>query len=260
MKTIFTEYDEKESLYVVSYGTEEISENAHWGKGRRNVYIIHYVLSGEGYYNGVKVKEGQGFFIKKGNLHEYASSSDKPWKYFWIIANGEKVFETCKKYLSFHNNGIFDYCFKNELVAFVNSFFNRYKTISHAKAVGVFWMIMSSHEKQEMAKGNKYIIEAKKYMEQNYYRSVTVYEVAEMLHISDRYLYNLFIKHENISPKKHLNDLRMNRACELLKNNNMSITEVATSVGFDDVLAFSRFFKKNMLISPTKYRETAFDA
>lgn len=257
MKNIFAEYDEKESLYVVSYGTEEISENAHWGKGRRNVYIIHYVLSGEGYYNGIKVKEGQGFFIKKGKLHEYASSSDKPWKYFWIIINGEKAFEICKKYISFNNNGVFDYYFKNELITFVNSFFNKYKTISYAKAVGIFWMIMSSHEKQEKANGNKYIIEAKKYMEQNYYRSVSICEVAEMLHISDRYLYNLFVKHEGIPPKKHLNELRLNRACELLKNNNMSITEVATSVGFDDVLAFSRFFKKNILLSPTEYRKTA---
>lgn len=259
MKNIFTEYDEKESLYVVSYGTEDVSENAHWGKGRRNAYIIHYVISGEGYYNGIRVKEGQGFFIKKGQLHEYVSSSDKPWKYFWIILNGEKAFETCKKYISFNNNGVFDYYFKNELTTFVDIFFNKYKTISYAKAVGVFWMIMSSHEQQEKADGNKYIIEAKKYMEQNYYRSVSICEVAEMLHISDRYLYNLFIKYEKVSPKKHLNDLRLNRARELLKNHNMSVTEIATSVGFDDVLVFSKFFKKNMCISPTKYRKMTFE-
>ena len=120
-------------------------------------------------------------------------------------------------------------------------------------------MIMSSHEQQEKADGNKYIIEAKKYMQQNYYRSVSICEVAEMLHISDRYLYNLFIKYEKVSPKKHLNDLRLNRARELLKNHNMSVTEIATSVGFDDVLVFSKFFKKNMCISPTKYRKMTFE-
>jgi AraC-like DNA-binding protein len=37
----------------------------------------------------------------------------------------------------------------------------------------------------------------------------------------------------------------------------MSVTEVAMSVGFDDALAFSRFFKKNILVSPTEYRKTA---
>ncbi len=256
MRHVFSEYNENENFYVISYGIEENSNDAHWGKGRRNVYIIHYVLSGEGYYNGVKIKEGQGFFIKKGKMHEYASSEEKPWKYFWISINGENALDICKKYISFNKQGVFDYHFKSELNHFVKGFFNKYKTVTTAKALGVFWLLMSYHEKEEKVKGNEYIIEAKKYMEQNYYRSVSVCEVADMLHISDRYLYNLFVRHEGVSPKKYLNELRLNRACELLKNQNMSVTEVATSVGFDDVLTFSRFFKKNMLLSPTEYRQT----
>ena len=255
MKNVFAEYDEKDSLYVVAYGTEDVSENAHWGKGRRNAYIIHYVLSGEGYYNGIKVKEGQGFFIRKGQMHEYASSDNKPWKYFWVILNGENAYETCKKYISFNKQGIFDYYFKSELINFVGNFFNKYKTASYAKAMGTFWLLMSFHEKHDKVQSNKYIIEAKKYMEQNYYRRVSICEVADMLYISDRYLYNLFVKHIGVSPKKYLNELRLNRACELLMSHHMSVTEVAMSVGFDDVLAFSRFFKKNILVSPTEYRK-----
>ena len=118
---------------------------------------------------------------------------------------------------------------------------------------------MSYHEKQRKVNGNKYVFEAKKYMQQNYYRSLTICEVADMLHIGDRYLYNLFIKHEGISPKKFLNKLRRNQACELLKSPHISVTEVAKSVGFDDVLTFSRFFKKNTNLSPTEYRKTVFD-
>ena len=255
MKNILAEYNEADSLYITSYGIEDISENAHWGKGSRNAYILHYVLGGEGYYNGVRVKEGQGFFIKPGTVHEYMSSKKKPWKYFWIIFNGEDSASVCNEYIQANRHGIFEYDFANELKNFAGRFFATYKTMSRARAKGVFWMLMSYHEKEEKLGANKYVVEAKKYMEQNCHRPVSIYEVSDMLHISDRYMYNLFIKYEGISPKKYLNNLKLQRACNMLKTGSMSVTEIAVSVGFEDVLTFSRFFKKNMNVSPSEFRK-----
>lgn len=254
MKNIFAEYNEADSLYITSYGMEDVSKNAHWGKGSRNAYILHYVYSGEGYYNGVKVKEGQGFLIKPGDVHEYMSSAKKPWKYFWVILNGDDAWKIFRKYISFDSRGIFDYDFKSDLKTFIPGFFETYKTISCAKANGVFWMLMSCHETKEKTVANNYVVEAKKYMEQNCYRPLSICEVSEMLHISDRYMYNLFVKYEGIAPKKYLNNLKLQRACNMLKNSVMSITEISVSVGFEDVLTFSRFFKKNKSLSPTEYR------
>lgn len=258
MKLIFCEHNESDRLYATSYGIEEISENAHWGKGSRNVYILHYVLSGEGYYNGIKVKEGQGFYIVPGQIHEYHSSAKKPWQYFWVYINGVDTDNVCKKHISIDEHGIFDYEFKNELKQFTGRFFSTYKTISYPKSMGVFWMLMSCHEKQGNITGNRYVLEAKKYMELNYHRQLGVVEAANILHISDRYLYNLFVKHEGVSPKKYLNNLRIGKACDMLQNTSMSVTEISVSVGFEDVLSFSKFFKKNMNVSPTKYREKNF--
>ena len=113
---------------------------------------------------------------------------------------------------------------------------------------------MSYHEKKEEFYGNKYVIEAKKYIERNFHLKITVSEIAQALYIDDRYLYNLFIKHEGKSPKKYLNDLRLQNACSMLRTGKYSITEVAVSVGFSDVLAFSRFFSNHMKISPTLYK------
>ena len=254
MKSIFAEYSEKDDFYIASYGMEDISQNAHWGRGSRCSYIIHYVLSGEGYFNGFKVKEGQGFFIRSGQLHEYSSSKKNPWKYFWVILDGNEAVSVCEKYIHINKNGIFEYDFKNELNSFCKSFFASYNTISSAKSKGVFWMLMSCHEKDRKLSPNKYINEAKKYMEQNMHRPISICEVSDMLHISDRYMYNLFIKYEGVSPKKYLNDLRLKRAADMLKKNILSVTEIAVSLGFADVLTFSRFFKKNMGVSPSEYK------
>ena len=99
MKMILANSSEKEDFYILNMGFEDVSENAHWGKGFRNMYIIHYVLEGEGYFNSVKIKAGEGFFISSGSVHEYHSSKDFPWKYFWIAFGGEAAYDIVKKYV-----------------------------------------------------------------------------------------------------------------------------------------------------------------
>ena len=118
-------------------------------------------------------------------------------------------------------------------------------------------MLMSHHQTaySNANNANKYIKNAKQYMKVNFHRKLTICEIADNLNISDRYLYNLFIKHEKISPKKYLNNLRLNHACNMLKNKDFTITDVAFSCGFENVLEFSRFFSKNIHISPSAYKK-----
>lgn len=254
MKNIFVNDIDNETLKILSFGFEDISENAHWGKGIRYDTIIHYVLKGEGYFNNNKVVEGQGFIINKNTLHEYHSSKSNPWTYLWVIINGTDDEKICKKYIPYNNQRIFDYNFKDKLKVFANSFFENNNSLSHIKALGTFMLLLSNHQTAKKTSNNKYVESAKNYIESNYYRNISVKEIAEILHISDRYLYNLFIKHENISPKQYLNKIKLEKACEMLRNTQNSITETALSVGFNDVLTFSRFFSKNMNVSPTEYK------
>lgn len=250
--------DTNKELSVLAFGQEDDFRKAHWGKGQRDAYFIHYVLKGEGYFNGNKVKAGQGFFIQPGSVHEYYSSENNPWNYFWIILKGEKADEICKKHINYSEvNGIFEYNFKPQLLNLADSIFENGASISGIKAIGYFFLIMSHHEASEISTGNKYVEEAKKYMKIHFPYKITVTQVAEALNISDRYLYNLFVKQESIPPKKYLSKLKINRACDMLKNSSCSVSEVAISVGFDDVLAFSRFFSKSLGISPTEFRKSS---
>lgn len=254
MKNIYAEFDEKDKVYIISYGRETDSKKARWGRGQRNSVIVHYVTKGEGYFNDHRVKEGEGFLIKRNQIHQYFSSSDKPWEYFWVILDGEEAETLVQSFVSADDRGIFPYDFKEKLIDFSKEFFINTEKLSRAKALGVFYLLMSYHEQKEKITGNRYVTEAKKYMEENLYRKISIKEVAKELFISDRYLYNLFIMHESVPPKTYLNSLRIKKACTLLKNKNLTITEVAVSVGFNDVLTFSRFFSKNMKKSPTEYR------
>ena len=255
MKKIAVFYNENENVYITSFGIETESDKARWGRGVRNETIIHFVLQGEGCFNGKKVCEGQGFYLPKNMMHEYYSSKNNPWAYFWIILNGDGADDFLKKFISPDKNGIFTYNFVSELRTFSKSFFDADKAISQLKAMGIFLLLMSCNEKGIITEGNKYVKEAKKYMECNLYRKLSIVEIANFLHISDRYLYNLFIEYEGISPKEYLMRLKTNYALKYLNEGIMNITEIATSLGFSDVFAFSRFFKKRNSVSPKEYKK-----
>jgi transcriptional regulator GlxA family with amidase domain len=57
-----------------------------------------------------------------------------------------------------------------------------------------------------------------------------------------------------VSPKQYIDEVRIDKAKRLLKETSLSITQIASSVGFPDVLSFSKFFSSKAKQSPTHYR------
>ena len=82
-------YHKEDPYYVRSMGFEDNALLAHWGPGYRDYCILHFVISGCGYFNGKKVTANQGFFIGPNELHEYHSDCENPWTYCWIIFSEE---------------------------------------------------------------------------------------------------------------------------------------------------------------------------
>ena len=255
MKLITVENQIKSPFYVVAFGKEDISKNARYRKCVREKYILHYVLSGEGFFNGRRVVEGEGFLITPDKVSEYHSSEDKPWKYFFVIFNGDGAAELIQRYVRADGDVIFGFDRLQKLMSLADGIVNESGVISDARALGYFYMLMSLHEREKCKDQNPHVRSAKRYIDKNLDKNPSVSEIAEAVKVSDRYLYNLFVRHEGISPKKYINALRLQRAMAMLKNTDYSISKVGNTVGFSDVLAFSRFFAKNMVVSPSAYRE-----
>lgn len=93
------------------------------------------------------------------------------------------------------------------------------------------------------------------YIEKNFAEPLTTLTVANMAHLSEYYFCHQFKKSTGVSFVSYLNEIRIQKAAVLLNNTRLSITEIAVEVGFHDVNYFSRVFKRNMGISPQKYRK-----
>ena len=72
--------------------------------------------------------------------------------------------------------------------------------------------------------------------------------------ISVSSLQRAFAKYFGISPKQYLIQLRMNRALELLTENELSVKEISFACGFTDEKYFSRAFKKKFGYSPSQLK------
>ena len=100
---------------------------------------------------------------------------------------------------------------------------------------------------------SNYVVEAIKFIQFNYSTDISVDDIANAVGISRSHLYRVFISNLEQSPIDYLTEYRINEACELLKNSNLSISQIAVSVGFFDQFYFSRVFKKIKKIPPSKY-------
>lgn len=257
MIRIFTKGNADEDFYIVGYGHSSPPDPCRWGKGVRDLYFLHYVLNGEGIFNGTPVKQGEGFYISANMVQEYYPSENNPWGYFWITFNGNRADEICKKHIQIDENGIFKFPLNRSIQALMNRIFDEDTPMNAAKALGYFYMLMAEQEVSAPHKGNMYVENAKNYIRINYSQNPMITEIAQALNIDDRYLYNLFMRYEGLSPKKYLNQIKLRRACELLERTDAPIAEVAASVGFSDSFSFSKFFTKHMHLSPTAYRKHA---
>lgn len=89
----------------------------------------------------------------------------------------------------------------------------------------------------------------------NYARTITIDMVAEHVGMNRSSFCTFFKKTTGQTYITYLNKLRVDRACQLLRQNDFSVTEVCYMVGFNDVPYFNRCFKNNRGMSPKEYAD-----
>ncbi|SHH32867.1 transcriptional regulator, AraC family [Caloranaerobacter azorensis DSM 13643] len=98
------------------------------------------------------------------------------------------------------------------------------------------------------------VYKAVKYMEENYNQPINIKNIAWNLNMSESNFSLYFKKIMGISPKDYLKNIRLSKAKELLKEHN--VTEVAYSVGYENISHFIKLFKNKYGITPKQYKKT----
>ncbi len=232
--------------------------NNRFGPGTRNIYLIHYVFAGKGYYNGHPVTSGQGFLIRQGQMEEYYPDKDEPWEFLWITSDDETIGKLFDKYNADPQTLIFRYgdtsVVKNT-AQFIRNNHNR--TVTAGEILECFLHIFNSHAQgpeKQLSNADVYFAFSLNYIKSNLHTPVEVRDLVTALGISHTYLLRLFKERTGLSPKAYISELRMNAAKKMLAETNATVTQIAISNGYTDGMTFSRFFTSREKISPTQYR------
>ncbi|WP_234118111.1 response regulator transcription factor [Clostridium hydrogenum] len=107
----------------------------------------------------------------------------------------------------------------------------------------------------EVKKSYTIIDKAKNYIHENYREDITRKDVAASVFLTPDYLAKMFKTKTGVAVKDYINSYRIEKAKDLLRNSDISISMAASEVGFDNFSYFSTVFKKITGVSPVSFRK-----
>ncbi len=97
------------------------------------------------------------------------------------------------------------------------------------------------------------IAPAADYMHKCFDKDISVENLALMCSMSPSHFRRTFKQIYNLSPVDYLNQIRINKAKDLLNSRMYSVSDIAVMTGFNSVYYFSRKFKETVGLSPKNF-------
>ncbi len=103
---------------------------------------------------------------------------------------------------------------------------------------------------------NRQCASVRQYIDQHYKESITLDILAEKVSINKFYMAHAFKREYGVSPINYLISCRIREGKKLLAETDLSLSQIATVLGFSSSSYFSQSFRNAEGISPTEYRKT----
>lgn len=254
-------------MYVQAFMIFDAKDGYYTNRKNLDSFELRYTLSGEGIleYEGKKyrLKEGEGYFIscKKPHLY-YAGTSG--WKSTVLHLNGglcADFYDTYAKTGSPKFTKVT--CPSFEMMQFqILQTTQKIYPYQEYRINCLIDLLLSEllSSTENMVDNNQIdnsdiIAALLDYIHTNYSEDIVFEKLAKDFGISRTLLFENFKRYTGFTPGNYLLQIRIKQARFLLTTSVCSIEEVATHTGFKDAGHFSQIFKKEVGITPLKYRK-----
>lgn len=239
-------------------------------KGRvLNEYQLLYITEGEGIFNSahakdVPLKAGDLFLLFPGEWHTYYPTGKHGWKSYWIGFKGKNVDDRVKAGFLSVDKPIYHVGFSADIIRLYEEAYKRAQEeapylqqilagiVNHL--VGLMYALERSMELSKDHTRVDMINLARLRIRESLEVDLTIQQVAEELGVSYSNFRKLFKEFTGISPALYQQDLRLQRAKELLATTTLSIKEIAYRLRFESPDYFSSKFKIKTGKKPSEFR------
>lgn len=267
-------------MSVIFSGDGEPVARHYIGPAVHDYFLIHVVLSGEGTFETLgethRLGAGDAFVIFPDILVKYEASENEPWTYMWIGFTGENAEPALDQIGLSPDRAVI----RGVSVARMKRWFKRvrhsldhYKTPELGNMEASGWLRLAMHElgrtmlqegsvtsqppvskEASQSRSFRQIEQAIGLLSFQFGQHTSIQSIANALGYHRTHLTKLFKEATGLSPMQYLHKVRMRKAEALLESNDLTIAQVATSVGYNDPLFFSKQFRKWRGHSPSDYR------
>lgn len=235
-----------------------------------NEYQLLYLVEGEGtftstHHKPVRIKEGDLFLLFPGEWHSYHPNPDTGWKSYWIGFKGKNMDDRIAAGFLKPDKPIYHVGFSSEIVRLYNSAYEAamkeeayHQQLLAGIVNNLIGMMYSLERNIEFSKNYGHvnmINRARLRIREAIESSLTIQQIAEELGVSYSNFRKLFKEYTGLSPAAYQQDLKLQRAKEMLSATNMSVKEIAYRLNFDSPDYFSAKFKIKTGHKPSDMRK-----
>ena len=209
----------------------------------------------------VTLDTGDAIVIDCSIYHEYATNPGEKWRFYFLHFNGttdgfkSSVYQelTSVKLSSIESvlsriRTIDNLISQTSVMAYANQ--------SHAVSGILTEMIDSLNEQADsVLKDNRpEIRELAAFIHDHCKEDLHIDDFTEFIRLSKHHMIRLFKQHIGLTPYKYLHKCRINLAQELLRHSDISVSEAAFAVGYDEPITFIQHFRYFVGVTPNEYR------
>lgn len=254
-------------LYVQEIGSFQTKPNYFTEREHLPSYLIVFTRGGKGYltYNNKKYSllPNQIFFIDCMNYHYYETDKNDHWDILWVHFNGP----ACQGYYQYfqrHGSPVVSMSEKSTITQIMKNLLDvqqnhdLHKEPLSSKLITDLLTELIFSANTSISSGALIpdsISNIMKELEKRFNTRISLDQLALEHAISKFHLVREFKKYTGFTPNEYLINCRISYAKKLLKYSNLSVSEIAFSVGIDNISHFINLFKSREQITPLNYRK-----
>lgn len=248
---------------AVSYKTAQDCSQYRFKYGQKSILFNEKIT--EGIINSAKYDEAieESIFkaVKLGNIDDVKEDLEKLFNTIFKMSYSDIVISITKFGINSQKviNNIYQLGKENAYIdirGFTNNI-SDYETIEEVKRYffELFTNVINQQKEKKANRKNDVIENVKKYIRDNYTDPLLSLEViANEMRFSTNYLRTLFKDVEGKSISNYINEIRFEKAKELIETTELTAIEISSKIGFSNCNYFYTAFKKHYGLSPNQYR------